>query len=68
MTGSMLENRVRAERQKKGLQQYRLASRVGVHPSVISLVENERLKPDDKLKDKLAKALDCEVLELFPKN
>lgn len=61
----MLKNRVKAEREKRGLKQYRLASRVRVHPCIISSIEHG-LVPNKKLKRKLAKALDCEISDLFP--
>lgn len=64
----MVLNRVAFYRKKKGIKQYVLASKVNVHPSVISLVENGLLEPKDKLKRKLARALDCKVSDLFPKS
>lgn len=63
----MIPNRVRFQRKKKGIKQYVLASQVNVHPSIISLVENGILEPNEKLKRKLAKALNCEVSKLFSK-
>lgn len=65
----MLRNQVRIKRWEQGLKQYQLASRVNVPPPVISLIENGHLDPDDKLKFKIAKALDCKsVEEIFPEN
>ena len=64
----MVLNRLRFERKRKRIKQYVLASKVNVHPSVISLVENGLLEPKDKLKKKLARALDCKVSKLFPKS
>lgn len=64
----MILNGVQIERKKKRIKQYVLASKVNVHPSVISLVETGKLEADKKLKRKLAKALDCKVSDLFPES
>ena len=64
----MLRNQVRIKRWEQGLKQYELAARVNVPPPTISLIENGHLDPDDKLKFKISKALDCKsVEEIFPK-
>lgn len=59
-------NRVQAMRKKRGFKQYRLAARVGVYSPLLSMIENHGYIPDDDLKKKLARALNCEVKELFP--
>lgn len=59
-------NRVQEIRKKKGIKQYQLAIKVGRYQSLISIIENHGLIPDDELKKKLARALKCEVSDLFP--
>lgn len=59
-----MRNRLKSLRKKRRIKQYRLASKVGIHPSKISFIEHG-LIPDNKLKRKLAKALNCEISDLF---
>lgn len=64
---AMLVNRLKYERKRKGLKQCTLASKVDVHPSILSLIENGIWNPAEKLKKKLAVALGCKVRDIFPK-
>ena len=64
----MVLNRVAFYRKKRHIKQFLLAGKVNVHPSVISLIENGFLEPKNKLKRKLARALDCKVSDLFPES
>src|SRR5215203_3480673 len=61
----MLE--VRQLRKKKGWNQTELAFHAGLAPSVISQVENGKRSPSARTLGKLARALDVDVADLFPK-
>jgi len=64
----MLRNHVRIKRWERRIKQYELAAMIKVPPPIISLIENGHLLPDDRLKFKISKALDCKsVEEIFPK-
>src|SRR5215203_3859223 len=61
----MLE--VRQLRKKKGWNQTELAFHAGLAPSVISQVENGKRSPSARTLGKLARALNVDVADLFPK-
>jgi len=61
----MAENKLKILREKKGLMQYQLAQKARIHPSIISLTEHG-LDPSERVKSKIAKALDCEKEKIFP--
>lgn len=42
---------------RKGIKAYELASKVGIHPSKLSLIENGRIQPDPQLFRQLKEAL-----------
>lgn len=60
-------NKVRMERNKRGLTQEKLAELAGMHWTYISMIE--RAKRNITLKNiaKIAKALDLEIEDLFKK-
>jgi len=58
---------VKRLRQLREWNQTELAYHAGLAPSVISQIENEKRNPSARTLRKLAKALDVEVADLFPK-
>ena len=58
---------VRRLRQARGWNQTELAFHAGLAPSVISQIENGKRSPSASTLEKLAKALNVEVGDLFPK-
>ncbi len=59
------QNRIKELRKKKKLKQSALASRVGIHQSEISTIETGERMPSVYLAEKIAKALDKSVDEVF---
>lgn len=57
--------RVRRVRQASGLSQRQVAERAGVGASYMSRIENGRTAPSTRLLEKLARALDVDVLDFF---
>jgi transcriptional regulator with XRE-family HTH domain len=49
----------------KGLNQYDIALRTGIPQSKISLIERGYIEPKDDEKEKIAKALNCQVADIF---
>jgi len=62
----MVKNNVRVRRWEMKIKQYRLASRIGVAPPVLSEIENGTRLASDGLKRKIARGLSCTVEDLFP--
>ena len=60
-----LLNRLREERERLGLTQAELATRVGVSRKTVNTIENLVFSPSALLAIKLAAALDRRVEELF---
>jgi putative transcriptional regulator len=60
-----LRNRLREERELRGLTQEALADRIGVSRKTINTIENGRFVPSTILALRLAETLDCRVEELF---
>jgi transcriptional regulator with XRE-family HTH domain len=58
---------IRRLREERGLNQAQLAVSVGTGPSAISQIENGRRNPNSETLAKLARALEVEVADLFPK-
>lgn len=58
---------VRQLREERGLNQAQLAVSVGTGPSAISQIENGKRSPNSETLVKLARALEVEVADLFPK-
>ncbi len=58
---------VRRLREERGLNQAQLAVSVGTGPSAISQIENGKRSPNSETLVKLARALEVEVSDLFPK-
>lgn len=58
-------NRLRESRVVKRITQFRLRLETGVHPSKISLIENNLVEATEDEKQKLAKALGVSVAEIF---
>lgn len=58
---------VRRLREVRGLNQAQLAVSVGTGPSAISQIENGKRSPNSETLVKLARALEVEVADLFPK-
>jgi transcriptional regulator with XRE-family HTH domain len=59
---------VRRLRRERGWTQTQLAFHSGLAPSVISQIENDKRNPSASTLRKLARALDVEVADLFPKD
>lgn len=58
-------NRVRDERQRKGLSQEELAMRAGVHRTYVGMIERAEKNITLVNIEKIASALDLEIYELF---
>ncbi len=58
-------NRVRVERQRKGLSQEELAVRAGVHRTYIGMIERAEKNITLVNIEKIASALELEIYELF---
>lgn len=58
---------VRRLREERGLNQAQLAVSVGTGPSAISQIENGKRSPNSETLVKLARALEVEMADLFPK-
>jgi transcriptional regulator with XRE-family HTH domain len=58
---------VRRLRGAKGWNQTELGFHAGASPSIISLIENGKRNPSTTTLAKIARALDVEVVDLFPK-
>lgn len=61
----MLKNRLKELRARNNLTQVELAKQVGVTRQTIGFIEKGEFSPSVTLSLKLAKALDCDVNELF---
>lgn len=61
----MLRNRLRELRARHGFTQIELANRVGVTRQTIGFIEKGEFSPSVTLSLKLAKALVCDINELF---
>lgn len=59
--------RLERRRRKLGLRQKDVAEQLGVHPSLITLIEIKRMKPYPKIRKGLARVLECEEVYLFGK-
>ena len=57
---------LKVERLRKGIQQWRLASLVGISQAELSHYEVGRKECPMELRDKIAKILECSVETLFP--
>ena len=57
---------LKVERMRKGIQQWRLASLVGISQAELSHYEVGRKECPMELRDKIAKILECSVDTLFP--
>jgi transcriptional regulator with XRE-family HTH domain len=60
-------DRVRELRFERGLSQAKLAARAGIDPSTVNQIETGKRSPSANSLNKLARALDVEVADLFPK-
>ena len=49
----------------KGFNQYDIALKTGIPQSKISLIERGYIEPRDDEKEKIAKALNCQVADIF---
>ena len=65
MTPLKPKNKIREFRIEKKLKQFALANRVGIHQSEISTIETGERMPSVYLAEKIAKALDKSVDEVF---
>jgi putative transcriptional regulator len=59
------KNKIKEFRKEKKLKQFALASRVGIHQSEISTIETGERMPSVYLAEKIAKALDKSLDEVF---
>jgi len=59
-------NRIRETREKKGISQFELARRTGLHPSTISKVERGVWMPFPGWRRRIAEALEVGENEIFP--
>lgn len=57
---------LKVERLRKGIQQWRLASLIGISQAELSHYEVGRKECPVELRDKIAKILECSVDTLFP--
>ena len=57
---------LKVERLRKGIQQWRLASLIGISQAELSHYEVGRKECPVELRDKIAKILECSVETLFP--
>jgi transcriptional regulator with XRE-family HTH domain len=46
--------------------QFQLARKSRINPATVSLIENEHLEPTPDQRDRLAKALNVDVTDVFP--
>jgi transcriptional regulator with XRE-family HTH domain len=60
-------DRVRELRIERGLSQAKLAARAGIDPSTVNQIETGKRSPSANSLNKLARALEVEVADLFPK-
>jgi len=69
MTGLLegIGHNIRRLRDEKGWNQTELGYRSDTSPSIISLIENGKRNPSTATLAKIARALDVEVVDLFPK-
>ena len=58
-------NRLRIIRAEKGITQFDLRIKTGINQSKISLAENGYIELRDDEKEKIAKALNCKVTDIF---
>jgi transcriptional regulator with XRE-family HTH domain len=58
---------IRRAREERGFNQTQLAASVGTGPAAISRIENGRQSPNMDTLEKIARALELEVRDLFPK-
>lgn len=58
---------IRRVREERGLNQTQLAASVGTGPAAISRIENGRQSPNMETLEKIARALELEMSDLFPK-
>jgi transcriptional regulator with XRE-family HTH domain len=58
-------NRLRVVRAERRISQFRLRLETGIHQSKISLFENDLIQPTEDEKQRLAKALRIDIVELF---
>lgn len=58
---------IRRVREERGLNQTQLAASVGTGPAAISRIENGRQNPNMETLEKIARALELEMSDLFPK-
>lgn len=64
----MPNNKVRIRRVELGMKQFKVAGKVGITSSTLSLIEAGRYNANKKLRNKLAKVLRCKsVTEIFPR-
>lgn len=62
-----IQNRVRYYRERDGLSQESLSTIARVHKATISAIENDKIvRPHPSTRQKLAKALNTKVCQLFP--
>ena len=62
----MTNEKMREQRFKKRIPQWRLALAIGVSPTKIWGIENGLMRPKPKEAKKLAEILDANIEELFP--
>jgi DNA-binding XRE family transcriptional regulator len=64
--GSAVENRLRELRTAAGLAQQGLAVRAGVSPTLIVTVEKWGYRPTERVREKIASALECAPADIWP--
>ena len=57
---------LREARFHKGLNQWDISVKTGIPQSKLSLIERGYVKPKEHEKKKIAKALSCKVVDIFP--
>ena len=63
-----MKNLMKVRRWEANLKQYELANLLDCSAPFLSMVENGRIDPPEDFKKRAARALNCRVGDLFPKN
>lgn len=61
-----ITNRLRVLRAERRMTQFQLAQKSRINPATVSLIENEHLSPTQEQRERLARALNTDVTDVFP--
>lgn len=59
---------LKIQRAVKGYTQFDVFLKTGIAQSRLSLIENSYVLPKEDVKQRLAKALNCQIKDIFPDN